>query len=92
MRKKTLHKAKLVVMVESDKTTGEIRTTSIFDNRTQQYWNAEQIKSRGCEWFLNLTDLKETLNWNLNGDSSKYQFAWGQTSKNKSEGAAYIFD
>lgn len=92
MRRKTLCKAKLIIVVEGDKTTGKIRTTSIFDNRTQQYWSADQIMSRGCEWFLNRDDLKETLNWNLNGDSSKYQFAWGQTSKNKSEGAAYIFD
>jgi len=92
MRKKALCKAKLVIRVESDKVTGTIRTFSIFDNRTQKYWSGEQIRSRGCEWFLSLSDLKETLNWNLNGDSSKYQFAWGQSSKEKSEGIAYIFD
>jgi len=92
MRRKMLLNAKLVVMVESDRITGKIRTASIFDNRTKEYWSEEQIKSRGCEWFLSLNDLKETLNWNLNGDSSKYQFTWGQSSKEKSEGVAYIFD
>lgn len=92
MRRKTLHKAKLVVKIESDRTTGKIRTVSIFDNRTQEYWSEERIQERGCEWFLNLDNLKETLNWNLNGDSSKYQFTWGQSAKTKSEGVAYIFD
>lgn len=92
MRRKMIRKAKLVVRVDSDRTTGKITTVSIFDNRTQTFWSEEQIKERGCEWFLDLNDLKETLNWNLNGDSSKYQFKWGQSSKEKSEGVAYIFD
>lgn len=92
MRRKTLQNAKLVIRVESDKATRRIRTVSIFDNRTQKFWSEDQIKERGCEWFLDLNDLKETLNWNLNGDSSKYQFTWGQSSKEKSEGVAYIFD
>ncbi len=92
MKRKTLCKAKLVVMVESNKITGKIRTVSTLDNRTQKYWSEEQIKKRGCEWFFSLNDLKETLNWNLNGDSSKYQFTWGQSSKERSEGVAYIFD
>ena len=92
MRRKILYKAKLVVSVESDRVAGIIRTVSIFANRTQEYWSAERIRERGCEWFLNLDDLKETLNWNLNGDSSKYQFAWGMSTKKKSEGVAYIFD
>lgn len=92
MRRKILCKAKLIVKLESDRTTGKIRTISIFDNRTQKYWSAEQIKDRGCEWFVDINDVKETLNWNLNGDSSKYQFKWGQSTKEKSEGIAYIFD
>ena len=92
MRRKILYKAKLVVRLESDRTTGKIRTVSIFDNRTQKYWSDKQIRDRGCEWFLDVNDVKETLNWNLNGDSSKYQFTWGQSVKNKSEGIAYIFD
>ena len=39
-----------------------------------------------------MDDVKETLNWNLNGDDSKYQFKWGQSGKGISEGYAYIFD
>ena len=92
MRRQNLYKAKLIVRLESDRTTGKIRTVSIFDNRTQEYWSEEQIKERGCEWFVDINDVKETLNWNLNGDSSKYQFKWGQSTKKKSEGIAYIFD
>lgn len=92
MRRKVLHNAKLVVKVESDRMAGKIETVSIFDNRTQEYQSREQIRERGCEWFMNQNDLKETLNWNLNGDSAKYQFTWGHSTKKKSEGFAYIFD
>lgn len=91
MRKKSLANAKLVVNIESNKHTKEIKTVSVFDNRTQNYWTDEQIRERGITRFLNLDDLKETLNWNLNGDSSKYQFKWGQSGRNTSEGRAYVF-
>lgn len=91
MRKKSLADAKLVVNIESDKHTKEIKTVSVFDNRTQKYWTDDQIRDRGIIKFLNLDDLKETLNWNLNGDSSKYQFKWGQSGKYISNGCAYIF-
>jgi len=100
MRAKTLHKAKLVVTIESykDKLIVEdnphimIRTVSVYDNRTNEFWSEDKIKERGIENFLNTEDLKETLNWNLNGDSLKYQFRWTQNSKLKSEGKAYVFD
>lgn len=100
MRTKILSKAKLVVTVESCKNEPivndnphiTIRTVSVFDNRTNEYWTKERIKERGIEHFLDVADMKETLNWNLNGDSNKYQFKWGQSSKLKSEGRAYIFD
>ena len=91
MRTKTLNNAKLIITVESDKETRKIKTVSVFDNRTQEFWTKERIKERGIIWFLNMEDLKETLNWNLNGDSGKFQFKWGQSSKQKSEGKAYIF-
>lgn len=91
MRRKLLHKAKLVITVESDRCSGLINTISVFDNRTNNYWGAEQIKERGILQFLNTADMKETLNWNLNGDSSLYQFKWGQSSRKFSEGIAYIF-
>jgi hypothetical protein len=91
MRRKSLSNAKFVITVESNKRGGKIKTISIFDNRTQQY-RSEYIKERGIEWFLNMADMKETLNWNLNGDESKYQFQWGMTVNGVSEGKAYIFD
>lgn len=92
MRTKTIKNAKLVVRVESDKNANIINTVSIFDNRNQEYLKDEYIQERNVKDFLDLDDLKETLNWNLNGDSSKYQFKWGQSGKNTSDGIAYIFD
>lgn len=91
MRRKTLQNAKLVIKVESNKGEQSITINSVFDNRTGEYWKDEQITERGIKSFLDTQDLKETLNWNLNGDSSKYQFKWGMTSL-RSEGIAYIFD
>ena len=91
MRRKSLSDAKLIINIESNKHTKEIKTVSVFDNRTQKYWTEEQIKERGIVRFLNLSDLKETLNWNLNGDSSKYNFKWGQSGRDTSEGRAYVF-
>ena len=92
MRTKTLKNAKLVVSVESNKETGRIRTVSVYDNRTNTFWDRERIAERGILSFYGVDDMKETLNWNLNGDSSKYQFGWGQSSKLTSDGKAYIFD
>lgn len=91
MRRKTLHKAKLVVTVESDRCSGLINTVSVFDNRTNAYWINEQIEERGISQFLSVSDMKESLNWNLNGDSSLYQFKWGQSSRKFSTGIAYVF-
>ena len=90
MRKRK-EQPKLVVEIESDRKTGRIKTVSVFDNRTQKYWSVDQIQERGIVWFLNLTDMKETLNWNLNGDRAKYQFKWGQSCKKRSSGVAYIY-
>ncbi|MCM1008662.1 MAG: hypothetical protein NC485_12215 [Ruminococcus flavefaciens] len=92
MKKTYVNKAKLIVEVISDRLTNKITTVSVFDTRTGNYWNKEKIHDRGIEWFMNLSDLKETLNWNLNGDSNKYCFKWGQSSKTETTGYAYIVD
>lgn len=92
MRAKTLRKAKLIIKIISNRITHEIVTESVYDNRTQTFWSEEKIQERGIQHFLNMDDVKETLNWNLNGDDSKYQFKWGQSGKRISEGYAYIFD
>ena len=91
MRRKSLSDAKLIVTVEGNKTTGKIRTVSVFDNHTKEPWSQDRIHERGIEWFLDLAHMKETLNWNLNGDSSKFHFQWGQSTKEISEGRAYVF-
>lgn len=91
MRTKTLGNAKFIVMVESNKKTHTIKTSSLFDNRTKEYLPEEYIQERGICSFLDVNDLKETLNWNLNGDSAKYQFKWGQSGREVTDGIAYIF-
>lgn len=91
MRRKTLTKAKLIIKVMGNKKSKEIKTISVFDNRIQQFLNEEYIKERNIKTFLNVDDMKETLNWNLNGDETKYQFKWGQRDNNYVEGIAYIF-
>lgn len=80
------------IVVERTEITNKIITESVYDNRTETFWDEERIKERGIQYFLNMNDVKETLNWNLNGDDSKYQFKWGQSGKGISEGYAYIFD
>ena len=92
MRKSAIANAKLVVTVRSEKSDSAIQTVSVFDNRTHRYWSEEEIHERGIERFLDVQDMKETLNWNLNGDEKKYQFMWGKTAGGISEGRAYISD
>ena len=79
--------AKLVVTIKRDGGQFKFRAVSVFDNRTRSFWTDEQIHERGIERFLNFDDLKETLNWNLNGDGSKFRFRWCESG----EGRAYIF-
>lgn len=92
MRTKTLCNAKLVVDVQSNKKEQSITTLSVFDNRTKKLWTDKQIEERGIISFLNVANMKETLNWNLNGDDTKYQFKWRQSGKTFSQGRAYIFN
>lgn len=96
MRRKTLHNAKLVITVESNQHAEgpiKIKTLSVFDNRTQKLWTDEQIAERGLNsGFLDVADMKMSLNWNLNGDESKYQFKWGHSANGVSQGVAYIFN
>ncbi len=84
--------SKLIVTVESHKGSKEIKTVSVFDNRTNSCWTFDQIKERGIKAFSDLSDLKETLNWNLDGDSSKFRFKWGQSGKDSTTGYAYIVE
>lgn len=92
MRKTTKKYAKLIVTVESEHNSETIVTIKVFDTRTQSFWTTDQIKERGIERFLNIEDMKESLNWNLYGNSSHYGFEWTNSDKKKSTGIAYICD
>ena len=92
MRRKSLSKAKLLVTAESAGKGTRIYTQSVYDFRMEKEWTREQIKERGIEWFLDLADMKQALNWNLNGDERKYQFKWGQCVPGRCTCVAYIFD
>jgi len=37
-------------------------------------WQRKAGSKAGDEWFLNLVGLKESLNWNLNGNAAKFHF------------------
>lgn len=92
MRKKSAKNAKFLVEIFSPKNSKTCETRSILDLRINSYWEPEEILERGVKDFNDLQDLKATLNWNLDGDSSKYQFCWGQSGRNGTIGYAYIFD
>ncbi|WP_418425337.1 hypothetical protein [Blautia sp.] len=92
MRKKSVGNAKFLVEIFSPKNSKFCETRSILDLRVNSYWDPAEILERGVKNFNDLQDLKTTLNWNLNGDSAKYQFQWGQSGKYGTTGYAYVFD
>lgn len=92
MKRKLIDGAKFEVIVRSRRGASEILTESVIDLRTEIAWNRQEIAERRIERFGNLKDMADTLNWNLNGDSSKFRFQWGQSRKSGSTGYAYIFD
>ena len=91
---RALSKLKLIVEVMGDNHIGhiEINTISVFDIRTQKYWTKEKISERGIENFSSFPDMRETLNWNLNGNSSLYYFKQTKRSNTTFKGKAFIFD
>ena len=91
MKRENLDKAKIIITVESVKGENIIRALTLYDNRIQKYRN-NYLSERNAEYFLDMEDMKQTLNWNFNGDDSKYYFKWGQTVNGYSTGVAYIFD
>lgn len=92
MKRKLIDSVKFEVIVCSRRGTSEILTESVIDLRTEVAWNRQQIAERGIERFGDLNDMTETLNWNLNGDSSKFKFVWGQSGRSGSTGYAYVYD
>lgn len=90
---KRLNGAKLVVTVESDKKTKRLKTVSVFDNRINQDTTEEVLESApSVKNFSDIDDMKESLNWCLAGDSSKYSVKFGQGNKETQIGYVYIFD
>lgn len=92
MSKKSLNKAKFFVHLVYNKAEGFIATLQVYDNRTKEYWPLEEIENRGIRQFMDEDDLKETLNWCMNGDSSKYCLKWELSNPYQAYGKAYIFD
>lgn len=63
---------KLIVTVKFCE--GGLHTENVYDTRTKELWSKEHIHERGIELFINKEDLKESLNWNTNGDGDKYEW------------------
>jgi hypothetical protein len=82
---------KLTVRVEYKPGDDKIITTSVYDHRTGTFWTQEQISERGIESFASVADLKVVLNWNLNGDESKYRFSWKDTWPTLYKGIARVY-
>ncbi len=107
MRKSMIDKAKYIVEVISDKATHDIKIKSVFDKKADRYLSHDEVVESGLRDYTYsdshykdsqvvyrtaLDDLKEDLNWMLNGDRDKYRFSWGQSGATTSSGTAYIFD
>lgn len=85
-------KAKYAIMLQSNKHTHALTTQSVIDQRSCESWTQEQMHQRGIVNFADVKDMAETLNWNLNGDASKFVYKFGQSGKDTSTVYAYIFD
>ena len=73
MRTKTLNRATWICKVVSEN-KGMINMESLMLNGTGEYMPHSYIEERGIRSFINADDMKESLNWDLNGDSSKFCF------------------
>lgn len=78
---------KLIVTVcEKEK---RLNTISVLDVRTGFLWSKNQIIERGIAYFLNIKDLKETLNWNTNSNESLFE---SFISENSNLITVYLYD
>lgn len=85
-KNKNTQGAKLVVTLQSQRGSNSLQTVSVYDNRINAEWSEEKIKNRGIEKFSNMDDAKETINWCVDGDSTKYQFIWAHNGSTTSTG------
>lgn len=88
--RKLAENADLVIMVRTCKGSKELETVNIFDRRIGSSWPEDRIKERGCMYFGGLDDLKDTTNWCLNCDDSKYVFQWIIVGREYAVGKAYL--
>lgn len=85
-------KAKYAITLQSNKHTRTLTTQSVTDQRSGEEWTQEHMQQRGIVNFADLKDLAETLNWNLNGNASKFVYRFGQSGRDTSTVYAYVFD
>ena len=85
-------KAKYAITLQINKHTHALTTQSVTDQRICESWTQEQIQQRGIVNFADLKDMAETLNWNLNGDVSKFVYRFGQSGRDTSTVYACVFD
>lgn len=74
------------------KANGGVHVYAVYDLRDKEWWNLRRMEDRGLlKGFLSEDNLKESLNWYLNGDSKKYKM-----KKMKSNGTieyvSFIYD
>ena len=90
---KHINNAKFVVTLESNKNTHKLKTISIFDNRVNRDRTEDVHKDKpALKSFGDLADMKESLNWCLYCDDTKYRVKFGQGNKETQLVYAYLFD
>ena len=65
---------KLIVVTKYNDIAARFETQYVIDNREKRLWTKEEIQERGIEDFLGINDVRETLNWSLNGDEDKFSY------------------
>ena len=84
--------AKYVVKITCEGVGEPLFTAMVKDNKRNGQLDDSEIEDRGIWAFGSLKDLKETLNWNLNGDEDKYLFRWDYHCSEYHVGTALVFD
>lgn len=82
---------KLRLDLISSRETGRIRTTRIHDMRTGKDWTAEHAAERGVLHFASLSDMVESINWNVNGDSRRFRYTFGPRTNDGTPITAYVY-
>jgi hypothetical protein len=86
---------KLVVTVVTEDEDNGLIVDSVYDNRICDEWTYSKLKEKGLNnTFTDKEDLKECLNWYLDGDSSKYKIKVKDKDKKtkKTTYTCFIYD